>query len=154
MKTKLNDLGKPTKRDRHKGQLIYNSIPSQVNEAEIFSYLAKNSINWEYLVEYKKRTGYTKKKIAETLQVSLETLRTYQESSNLMSRKVQIHLLSLLSLAKHGKGTFGTFRRFEQWLKEKNYYFDGKAPSVLLKSPGGIRFIDARLTALEYGDNV
>jgi uncharacterized protein (DUF2384 family) len=48
----------------------------------------------------------------------------------------------------------GSKDRFNQWLTAKNFLLDGKAPVSFLSTVTGIRFIDDRLTAMEYGDNV
>jgi uncharacterized protein (DUF2384 family) len=56
-------------------------------------------------------------------------------------------------------------KEFESWLNQENFYFDNKSPVSFLNtitgSPvsflntiTGIKFIDDRLTAMQYGDNV
>lgn len=58
------------------------------------------------------------------------------------------------SLIKHGKKVFGSKPKFEEWLQSRNFFFDGKPPIEFLSTVRGIRFIDDRLTGMEYGDNV
>jgi uncharacterized protein (DUF2384 family) len=55
---------------------------------------------------------------------------------------------------KHGIHVFGTAAAFEEWLNKGNFYFDNKLPVSFLNTITGIKFIDDRLTAMEYGDNV
>jgi uncharacterized protein (DUF2384 family) len=78
---------------------------------------------------------------------------------------VKEQVLLLLSLIKHGVEIFGSMKEFESWLNQENFYFDNKSPVSFLNtitgSPvsflntiTGIKFIDDRLTAMQYGDNV
>lgn len=43
---------------------------------------------------------------------------------------------------------------FELWLSQKNYLLDNRAPEDFLETISGIKFIDNRLTAIEFGENV
>jgi len=52
-----------------------------------------------------------------------------------------------------GKQVFGTDELFVEWLKEPNFFFDGKAPLLFLSTEEGIKYIMDRLTGIEYGDN-
>lgn len=63
------------------------------------------------------------------------------------------NILLILSLVIHGIEVFGTKEKFEQWLDTKNFYFDNKSPVSFLNTVTGIRFVNDRLTAIEYGDN-
>jgi uncharacterized protein (DUF2384 family) len=57
------------------------------------------------------------------------------------------------ALIKHGIEVFETEENFVEWLEKENYFFDKKLPKEFMNTVGGIKFIDDRLTALEYGDN-
>ena len=59
----------------------------------------------------------------------------------------------LISLFKHGIEIFGDEEKFKQWLKTENFYFGQKTPVVFIDTASGIKFIDDRLTGIEYGDN-
>ena len=56
-------------------------------------------------------------------------------------------------LLKHGIEVFGTEEDFKRWLNTINFFFDKKAPVEFLNADDGIKFIDDRLTGIEYGDN-
>jgi uncharacterized protein (DUF2384 family) len=60
---------------------------------------------------------------------------------------------ALEALFKHGIEIFGTEENFVKWLNSKNFFFDKKPPVEFLNTPGGMEYIDNRLTGLEYGDN-
>ena len=67
---------------------------------------------------------------------------------------VKEQVLLLLSLVKHGLSVFGSARALDQWLNQPNFYFDNRSPNAYLNTVTGIKFVDDRLTAMEYGDNV
>jgi uncharacterized protein (DUF2384 family) len=60
----------------------------------------------------------------------------------------------LISLYEHGIDVFDTKENFDEWLLSENKLLDNKAPKDFLNTVTGIKFIDTRLTAIEYGDNV
>ena len=60
---------------------------------------------------------------------------------------------TLTQLTKHGIEVFGTKEEFTIWLQRKNFFFDKKAPAELMHTLEGIKFIDDRLTGIQYGDN-
>ena len=57
-------------------------------------------------------------------------------------------------LLKHGIEVLGTEKDFLKWLNTINFFFDKKAPAEFMNTSEGIKFIDDRLTGIEYGDNV
>ena len=63
-------------------------------------------------------------------------------------------LLLLNSLYRHGNNVFSDEVRFNKWLNTENFFFDGACPASMLNTISGIRFVDDRLSAMEYGDNV
>ena len=58
------------------------------------------------------------------------------------------------SLVEHGIEIFGTKENFQCWLEKENFFFGKKAPAEFMTTDSGIKFIDDRLTGIEYGDNV
>ena len=70
-----------------------------------------------------------------------------------MATKNDIPPKSLGLLFKHGIEVFGTKENFTNWLEKENFFFDKKAPIEFTKTNIGIKFIDDRLTGIEYGDN-
>ena len=57
-------------------------------------------------------------------------------------------------LIKHGIEVFWSEEKFTSWLVKENFFFDKKASIEFMESEKGIKFIDDRLTGLQYGDNV
>ena len=69
------------------------------------------------------------------------------DTKNVVSSEIQALLLA------HGIEVFGTKENFETWLKKDNFFFDKKAPCDFMHTTEGIKFIDDRITGIEYGDN-
>lgn len=73
---------------------------------------------------------------------------------NKIKENVKERTLLLKSLIKHGIQVFGSHKEFDKWLITSNFYLDNKNPESYLNTVTGIGFINDRLTAMEYGDNV
>lgn len=132
---------------------IIQDIPQQVSDTDIFVQLYKKNIDWKYAQALKESYEFNDEELANVLNISVKTFRSYKKPDNTLDPNVKEPILLLLSLALHGKKIFGSSKNFDVWLRDENFYFEGKAPFEFLKTISGIRFIDDRLTAMEYGDN-
>ena len=137
---------------RHKR--ILKDIPNKITDIDVLLYLKGDKINWEYVQTLKRTTHFNDEVLSSWLDVSIKTFRSYKTPEQDINVNIKEHVLLLLSLIQHGKIVFNSTQKFEEWLKQENFYFNGIAPIEYLKSITGIRFIDDRLTALEYGDNI
>jgi uncharacterized protein (DUF2384 family) len=134
--------------------MIIEEVPSQINDGEILYFLQKKDINWTYVNAFKNLTEIKDDIISDWLNLSVKTFREYRKPKAVFRENIKEHVLVLLALFKHGIAVFGTLGAFQQWLNTKNFFFNSEAPETLLNTVTGIRFIDDRLTAMEYGDNV
>lgn len=133
---------------------IVSNFPLGINDTDILQYLHKEKINWSYVQTLKKSTSFNDEVLSDLLNISVKTFRSYKKPEQEINDNIKEHVLLLLTLILHGKKVFGTSDKFEEWLIKENFFFDKKAPIEFLKTITGIRFIDDRLTAIEYGDNV
>ena len=129
-------------------------IPGRLSNAEVISWLQSEDINWKYMLFFKQYSSLKDETISKWLNISVRTLRNYRKPDNKLKDNVREQLLLLLSLFKHGNEIFGSSEDFNNWLNEENFYFDGNRPVSYLNTVTGIRFVENRLTAMEYGDNV
>lgn len=129
-------------------------IPEKLSNAEVISWLQTKEINWEYLLLFKEYSMLKDDILSNWLNISVKTLRNYRKPGIKFKDNVKEHLLLLLSLFKHGIEVFGSSEEFNKWLNEKNFFFDGNSPVSYLNTVTGIRFVENRLTAMEFGDNV
>jgi uncharacterized protein (DUF2384 family) len=137
-----------------KPYVLLDELPGQINDAEIMQLLYTTDINWKYVNAIKTLTNFNDSTLSNWLNISVKTFREYKKPKSVVKENVKEQVLLLLSLMKHGISVFGSAATFEQWLNEGNFYFDNKLPVSFLNTITGIKFIDDRLTAMEYGDNV
>lgn len=138
---------------REQSTLLKN-IPDRVSDSEVLRFLYKGNINRTYINSFKKYTSLTDDIISELLNINVRTFRNYKKIEGKFNVNIKEKLILLFSLFKHGSEVFGDINEFNKWLNSENFYFDGKVPVSYLNTITGIRFVDDRLTAMEYGDNV
>lgn len=134
--------------------VILESVPKNINDSEILHLLYSADINWKYLSALKTYTDFKDDTISDWLNISVKTFREYKKPQSSFKENVKEQVLLLLSLIRHGVDVFGSVKEFDLWLNQENFFFDNKAPISYMNTITGIRYIDDRITALEYGDNV
>jgi uncharacterized protein (DUF2384 family) len=142
------------KKSNPKNNLILNKVPSYVNEADTFNLLYASDVDWQYVYTIKTYSDFNDQVLSEYLNMSVKTFREYKKPNSVLNANLKEQVVMLLSLLKHGEAVFGSMKLFETWLNEANFYFNGKSPSAYLNTITGIKFVDERLTAMTYGDNV
>ena len=133
---------------------LLEDIPALVQESEYMFLLQRKEVNWKHVQAIKDLTQYNDEVLAAWLNLSVRTFRDYRKPASILKEHVKEQVILLLTLIKHGIAVFGTAETFYQWLDTRNFYFNNETPSSYLNMITGIRFVDDRLTALEYGDNV
>ncbi|MFA0962752.1 antitoxin Xre/MbcA/ParS toxin-binding domain-containing protein [Roseivirga sp. BDSF3-8] len=133
---------------------ILRRIPKRINDMDVLLYLQKNTVNYEYVQTLKRTTRFNDELLSGWLNVNIKTFRTYKKADQEINISTREHVLMLLSLTQHGIAVFGSIEKFQEWLDKENFYFNNQAPKAYLNTVTGIRFVDGRLTAMEYGDNV
>ena len=130
-------------------------IPVSVKNTDVLK-LIDEKYNPRYFIILKDFTGSNDKDISDWLNISVKTFQKYKKPTKKEEVKEDTveHAVMLLSLFKHGKNIFGDHHTFSEWLQKENFYFGKKKPAKFLNTISGIKFIDNRLTAIEYGDNV
>lgn len=109
----------------------------------------------EFIHALKELIGLKLTTLARWLNITPRTFKNYLDKGKItLKENLREHIIMILSLYKHGAEVFGNTPDFETWLSQKNVFLDDKAPADFLDTISGIRFIDSRLTAIEYGDNV
>jgi uncharacterized protein (DUF2384 family) len=129
-------------------------VPAILSDSDILTIIQTKDVNWQYVKTIKSLTNLNDDVLSDWLNISVRTFRTYRQPKNKFKESLKEHILLLLSLFNHGILIFGTPKEFDQWLKTKNFFLDNKSPDTFLFTVTGIRFVDDRLTAMEYGDNV
>ena len=129
-------------------------LPDKVSEPALLYAVRQNTIDIMHLENLKNISCLKDDILSHSLNLNVKTYRSYKTKPVSMKPYLQEHILGLLSLYKHGISVFGGQELFNEWLAKDNYYFDNDAPIDFLTTISGIKYIDDRLTALEYGDNI
>jgi len=131
-----------------------DKIPKSVDSILVQEYLNKWDITYKYFAAFKDYSNLNDIEISGILDLNVKTFRSYKTSGKKLSDRLQEHTIALIALFKHGIDVFGSDVEFKNWLKGENFFFDNDSPGNNLKTFSGIKFIDDRLTAMEYGDNI
>ena len=111
-------------------------------------------INYEHVNAIKELTAFSDDVVADWFNVTEKTFRAYKRPDSKFKGNVKEQVVLILSLIKHGIDVFGSSKNLHQWLETKNFFLNYKAPVCFLNTITGVKYIDDRLTAIEYGDNV
>ncbi|MCB0503465.1 MAG: DUF2384 domain-containing protein [Bacteroidetes bacterium] len=132
---------------------LLDSIPASISTFEVLNLIKQSQINSSHLKLVKKVSDLSDEKLSASYNLNVKTFRTYKNSKAALKADLQEHTIMLLSLIKHGIEVFGTTESFNRWLEHENYFLGQKKPIEYLNTISGIKFIDNRLTGIEYGDN-
>lgn len=119
----------------------------------MYYYISNNIINNTYIEMLHKLIGFSDTIIANWLNITTRTLRNYKSKNTVLKDNTKEHIVSILSLYRHGIEVFNTKENFEKWLATENILLSNKQPKDFLDTISGIRLIDNRLTAIEFGEN-
>jgi uncharacterized protein (DUF2384 family) len=134
--------------------LMVSDVTLPIYGSSILNYLIAKDISHHHLNTLRAMSNFKDDEMADWLNISVRTFRDYRKPGVTYKENLKEHILILLSLFKHGHDVFGGRESFDAWLNTENFFLFGKKPAAFLNTITGIRHIDDRLTALEYGDNV
>lgn len=136
-------------------QKILDEIPSIHDFSKFYFYLTESKMDYQFLGILNEMSGLSDIILSEWLNISAKTLRNYKNKTDLILKEnTKEHIISLIALYKHGMEVFEDKDTFEQWLKAENLLMGNKAPLSFLDTISGIKWIDTRLTAMEFGENI
>lgn len=133
---------------------IMQDLPVVNEPGSVYFYMTKNNVDNTYIELMDDLISLNDTVIADWLNITTRTLRNYRSKEVSLKDNTKEHIISILSLFKHGIAVFGSAAVFEQWLSVPNFLLDEKAPMDFLDTISGIRLIDNRLNAMEFGENV
>jgi uncharacterized protein (DUF2384 family) len=120
----------------------------------IFFYLNNHEIDSNYLSYFNTLTDIKDEIKSNWLNMNLRTLRNYIDKESILKENTKELIVMLISLFKHGVEVFGSKASFDKWVISNNLFLDNKPPMDFLDTVSGIKFINDRLSAIEYGDNI
>jgi uncharacterized protein (DUF2384 family) len=135
-------------------KVVKLEIPEIGNPTTVRFFLEGNTIGSIYFNALKAVSTLNDSVVSDWLHISTKTYQTYRKEGILSKENTQEHVVLLLVLYQHGEEVFETSENFDKWLISPNFYLYNKAPKDYLGTITGIKIIDDRLTAIEYGDNI
>jgi uncharacterized protein (DUF2384 family) len=132
----------------------FNNVPISPSNSDVVDMIRIKSKDSDYLNELKMGSKLNDDLISECLNINVKTYRKYKEPDTILKENIKEHVLLLISLFRHGDKAFGTNENFTEWLNKENFFLDNNKPFSYLNTITGIRLVDSRITAMEYGDNV
>jgi len=133
---------------------LMDNIPFTADPAWVIGYLDDGEFDKQHVSALKKISGVNNNVLSEILGVTPKTFNSYSKDVSKIKIDTKEHILLLLSLMKKGSEVFDGQEEFNAWLRSPNVFFDNREPVAFLNTISGIKFIDSRLIAMEYGDNV
>lgn len=133
---------------------IIADIPEVNDFTNVYFYVNNYTIDQKYIQYLDELSNLKDEIISKWLNITTRTYRNYKTKDVLLKDNTKEQIVLLISLYKHGLDVFTTKEDFEHWLTTPNIFLDNKAPMDFLDTVSGLKFIDNRLTAIEFGENV
>lgn len=138
-----------------KQRKIIEEIPAVDDFSNVYFFTINSKRDTEYIEILDKMIGLNDSVLATWLNITTRTLRNYRNNPELILKDtIKEHIILILSLYKHGIEVFDSVKKFELWLSKENYFLNNRPPIDFLETISGLKFIDNRLTAIEFGENV
>ena len=131
---------------------IEPELPCVNEPSGMYMYLSQTQNRFIQILD--ELIGLSDEIISKWLNITTRTYRNYKTKDTEIKENTKEHIVSILSLYKHGMKVFSTKDEFENWLTLPNPFLDNKAPMDFMDTISGIQLIDNRLTAMEFGENV
>ncbi|MGB6083623.1 MAG: MbcA/ParS/Xre antitoxin family protein [Moheibacter sp.] len=131
---------------------IESELPCVNEPSGMYMYLSQTQNRFIQILD--ELIGLSDEIISKWLNITTRTYRNYKTKDTEIKENTKEHIVSILSLYKHGMEVFSTKDEFENWLTLPNPFLDNKAPMDFMDTISGIQLIDNRLTAMEFGENV
>ena len=133
---------------------IFKNIPITLEPSWVVNYLEKGQFTADHVRVLRAKANTSDKVLSSILNIAPKTFVSYTKDVSKTKLDTKEHILMLISLLKHGSEVFGSEENFSHWLDSKNVFLDNRKPLDFLNTISGIKMIDDRIVAIEYGDNV
>ena len=133
-----------------------NTPPDRVEEPALAYDLQKQfTITKEFAFnQFKKvasKTDFTQKEWAELLHISERTLQRYSKDNSTFSFSVADRILQIDKVFERGREVFGSYSKFNLWLRDDPYMLEGRLSLHALASFEGINNLLTQLGRIEHG---
>jgi putative toxin-antitoxin system antitoxin component (TIGR02293 family) len=97
------------------------------------------------------KIDFTQKEWAEILHISERTLQRYAHNSGFFNTGVIDRILQINTVIDRGKEVFGSYEKFNVWIRGNPYMLEGRLSLQSLASIDGINKVLTQLGRIEHG---
>ena len=140
---------------KKKYKIEIDELPLVSDVTAMYNYINTVKVDLNFLKYLDSIIGLNDTVLSKWLNITTRTMHNYKTKSVVdLKDNTKEQIVLLLALYKHGSNVFNSTEKFEEWLKAKNILLGNKSPLDYLNTATGVQFIDRRLTAIEFGENV
>ena len=97
------------------------------------------------------KVDFTQKEWSDILHISERTLQRYAHNNGFFNTGVIDRILQINKVFERGKEVFGSYERFNLWLRDNPYMLEGRLSIHSLASFDGINLVLTQIGRIEHG---
>jgi putative toxin-antitoxin system antitoxin component (TIGR02293 family) len=97
------------------------------------------------------KVDFTQKEWSDILHISERTLQRYAHDNGFFNTGVIDRILQINKVFERGKEVFGSYERFNLWLRDNPYMLEGRLSIHSLASFEGINLVLTQIGRIEHG---
>ncbi len=97
------------------------------------------------------KTDFTQKEWSDILHISDRTLQRYSKDNSAFNFSVTDRILQINKIFERGQEVFGSYKKFNLWLRENPYMLEGRLSLHSLASFEGINNVLIQIGRIEHG---
>ena len=110
-----------------------------------------NDLNFNDFQKIAAKVDFTQKEWADILHISERTLQRYAHDNGSFNSNVIDRLIQIKKVIQRGQEVFGSYERFNLWLRGNPYMLEGQLSIHSLASIEGINNVLTQLGRIEHG---
>jgi putative toxin-antitoxin system antitoxin component (TIGR02293 family) len=108
-------------------------------------------LNFNDFQKIASKVDFTQKEWADILHISERTLQRYSHDNSSFNSNVVDRLIQIKKVIQRGKEVFGSFEKFNLWLRGNPYMLEGQLSIHSLASIEGINNVLTQVGRIEHG---
>lgn len=134
----------------------YDIKPSKAKEPIVLYGLQKHikivkDFTYNNFKKISAKVDFTQKEWSEILHISERSLQRYGHEKGTFNTGVIDRILQIDKVLERGKEVFGSYEKFNLWLRDEPYMLEGQLSLHSLASIDGIQKILTQLARIEHG---
>jgi len=97
------------------------------------------------------KTQLSQKSLANVFVMTEKTFSSYRNSDRKLNPLTAELAIKIMELYEQGKDTFGSLKRFQQWMTLPAPGLDGRVPFELIQTVTGVSMVMNEVMAIEHG---